>query len=197
MGLNTNVIVVGILSLNVFAFLVILFSGNIPLLILSPSLKLVPPLHFFTNLSLPLFPHDTSSDPFTILLIFHANSPVSPLAPPLVVDLVLDQTSDLPLTAHLASPPVVDPILDQPSDLPFAAPPADSLVSPQEPTPPVDLVIDQTPPLPLLRSDQIRAPPTHLCNYSCFSVVLSLHEPHTYREACINPLWQQAMIEEL
>uniref|UniRef100_A0A2N9GZL8 Integrase catalytic domain-containing protein n=1 Tax=Fagus sylvatica TaxID=28930 RepID=A0A2N9GZL8_FAGSY len=27
--------------------------------------------------------------------------------------------------------------------------------------------------------------------------VLSLHEPHTYREACTNPLWQQAMIEEL
>ena len=144
-----------------------------------------------------MFPYDTSPDPFAILLIFHVDSPVSPLAPPLVVDPVLDQTSDLPLAAPLASPPVVDPILDQPSDLPFVAPPADSLVSPQEPTPSVDLVTDQTPPLPLRRSDRIRAPPAHLCNYTCFSVVLSLHEPHTYRKACINPLWQQAMIEEL
>jgi hypothetical protein len=36
-----------------------------------------------------------------------------------------------------------------------------------------------------------------LRDYSCFSAVLSLHEPHTYREACTNPLWQQAMTEEL
>jgi hypothetical protein len=60
----------------------------------------------------------------------------------------------------------------------------------------VDLVTDQTPLLPLRRSDWIRAPPAHLCDYSCFSVVLSLHEPHTYCEACTNPLWQQAMTEE-
>ena len=33
-------------------------------------------------------------------------------------------------------------------------------------------------------------------DYTCFLVVLSLHEPHTYREAYTNPLWQQAMIEE-
>ena len=45
-GLNTKVIVVEILSLNVFSFLVILFSGNIPHLILSLSFKLVPPLPF-------------------------------------------------------------------------------------------------------------------------------------------------------
>jgi hypothetical protein len=91
----------------------------------------------------------------------------------------------------------VDPVLDQTSDLPLAAPPADSPVSPQEPAPPVDPVTDQTPPLPLRRSDRVRAPPAHLRDYSCFSAVLSLHEPHTYREACTNPLWQQAMTEEL
>jgi hypothetical protein len=45
---------------------------------------------FFTNLSLPLFP------------ISLADSPISPLAPPLAVDPVLDQTLDLPL----AAPPV-------------------------------------------------------------------------------------------
>ena len=77
---------------------------------------------FFTNPSLPLFPHATSPDPFAILPIFFADFPVSPLAPPLAVDPVLDQTHDLPL----------------------AAPPADFSVSPQEPASPMDLVTDQT-----------------------------------------------------
>ena len=61
----------------------------------------------------------------------------------------------------------------------------------------MDPVTDQTPLLPLRRSDQVRAPPAYLRDYSCFSAILSLHEPHTYREACTNPLWQQAMTEEL
>uniref|UniRef100_A0A2N9G7D2 Integrase catalytic domain-containing protein n=1 Tax=Fagus sylvatica TaxID=28930 RepID=A0A2N9G7D2_FAGSY len=79
----------------------------------------------------------------------------------------------------------------------FPISPADSPTSPQEPAPPVDPVTDQPPLLPLRRSDRVRAPPAHLRDYSCFSAVLSLHEPHTYREACTNPLWQQAMTEEL
>jgi hypothetical protein len=175
MRLNTKVIVVGTLFLNVFAFLVMLSSGNIPRLILFPSLKLVPPLPFFTNSSLPLFPHATSPDPSAILPISPADSPISSLTPPLAMDHVLDQTFDLPL----------------------ATPSANSPTSPQKPAPPVDLVIDQTPLLPLRRSDRVRAPLAHLRDYSYFSTVLSFHEPHTYREACTNPLWQQAMIEKL
>ena len=124
---------------------------------------------------MPLFPHATSPDSSAILPISPADSPVSPLA----------------------LPPAVDPILDQTSDLPLATPLADSLALPQEPAPPVDPVTDQTPLLPFCRFDWVRAPPAHLCDYSYFSVVLSLHEPHTYREACTNPLWQQAMTEEL
>jgi hypothetical protein len=99
--------------------------------------------------------------------------------------------------ASLAPPFAVDPVLDQTPDLPFADPSADSPASPQQLAPPVDPVTDQTPLLPLRRSDRVRAPPAHLRDYSCFSAVLSLHEPHTYREACTNPLWQQAMTEEL
>jgi hypothetical protein len=82
---------------------------------------------FFTNPSLPLFPHATSPDSSTILPIPLANSLVSPLAPS----------------------PNVDPALAQTSDLPLAAPPAHSPISPQEPALPVDPVTDQTPPLPL------------------------------------------------
>jgi hypothetical protein len=63
---------------------------------------------FFTNPSLPLFPHATSPDLSTTLPIPPADSPVSPLAPS----------------------PDVDPVLAQTSNLPFAAPPADSPVPP-------------------------------------------------------------------
>uniref|UniRef100_A0A2N9IIQ3 CCHC-type domain-containing protein n=1 Tax=Fagus sylvatica TaxID=28930 RepID=A0A2N9IIQ3_FAGSY len=126
----------------------------------------------FTTCSTPSFFTNPSLPLFPIS---PADSPTSPLAPPLAVDPVLDQTPDLPL----------------------AAPPADSPALPQEPAPPVDPVTDQPPLLPLRRSDRVRAPPAHLRDYSCFSAVLSLHEPHTYREACTNPLWQQAMTEEL
>uniref|UniRef100_A0A2N9I0P8 Reverse transcriptase Ty1/copia-type domain-containing protein n=1 Tax=Fagus sylvatica TaxID=28930 RepID=A0A2N9I0P8_FAGSY len=91
----------------------------------------------------------------------------------------------------------MDLILDDAFELPLAAPPADSPVSSQEPAPPMDHVIDQTPFLPLRHSNRVRAPPAHLRDYSCFLAVLSLHEPHTYREACTNSLWQKAMTEEL
>uniref|UniRef100_A0A2N9FGY6 Uncharacterized protein n=1 Tax=Fagus sylvatica TaxID=28930 RepID=A0A2N9FGY6_FAGSY len=89
-------------------------------------------------------PFEHLYDPSAILPIPPTDSLVSPPAPPLVVDPILDQTSNLPLAAPLASPTIVDFVLDQPSDLPLA----DSLVSPQEPAPPVDLVTNQTPPLP-------------------------------------------------
>ena len=122
-----------------------------------------------------MFSHVTSLDSSTIIHIPPVDSPISPLAPSPNVDLVLTQTSDLPL----------------------AAPSADSPVSPQEPTLPMDPVTDQTPPLPFRRSDRVRAPPAYLRDYSCFLVVLSLHEPHIYCEACTNPFWQQAMTDEL
>ena len=61
---------------------------------------------FFTNPSLPLFPHATSPDLSAILPISSVDSPVSPLAPPLAVDSVLDQTPDLSLVAPLADSPV-------------------------------------------------------------------------------------------
>uniref|UniRef100_A0A2N9ISW1 Reverse transcriptase Ty1/copia-type domain-containing protein n=1 Tax=Fagus sylvatica TaxID=28930 RepID=A0A2N9ISW1_FAGSY len=114
-GLNIKAIVVGILSLSVFAFIVMLFSGNTPHSIPSPN-------------------------PSAILPIPPADSPVSPLAPPPAVDLVLYQTSLLPP----ATPP----------DLPFTASPAESPISPQELAPFVDSVTDQTSLLPLRRSDR-------------------------------------------
>ena len=49
----------------------------------------------------------------------------------------------------------------------------------------------------LRRSNWVRAPPSHLTNYHCYFALVTLHEPHTYREASTNPFWQQGMIDEL
>ena len=37
----------------------------------------------------------------------------------------------------------------------------------------------------------------HLRDFHCFSALASLQEPQTFHEASSNPLWQQAMKEEL
>ncbi|XP_022867375.1 uncharacterized protein LOC111387092 [Olea europaea var. sylvestris] len=51
--------------------------------------------------------------------------------------------------------------------------------------------------LDVRRSSRVRAPPMHLNNYYYFSILDSLHEPRNYRETCSDPVWQQAMSEEL
>uniref|UniRef100_A0A2N9F074 Reverse transcriptase Ty1/copia-type domain-containing protein n=1 Tax=Fagus sylvatica TaxID=28930 RepID=A0A2N9F074_FAGSY len=52
-------------------------------------------------------------------------------------------------------------------------------------------------PTDIRRSTRVRAPPSHLSDYHCYFALATLHEPHTYREASTNPLWQQAMVDEL
>ncbi|GKU98443.1 hypothetical protein SLEP1_g11451 [Rubroshorea leprosula] len=44
---------------------------------------------------------------------------------------------------------------------------------------------------------RVRKPPNYLRDYHCFPAVTSLHEPQSYQEASSNPLWQQAMQDEL
>jgi hypothetical protein len=46
------------------------------------------------------------------------------------------------------------------------------------------------------RSHRVRTLPSHLRDFYCFSAFATLHEPHTFREASSDPLWQQAMKEE-
>ena len=49
----------------------------------------------------------------------------------------------------------------------------------------------------LRRSHWVTSLPSHLCDFHCFSTLASLQEPQTFHEASSNPLWQQAMKEEL
>ena len=44
---------------------------------------------------------------------------------------------------------------------------------------------------------RVRSIHVHLLDYHCYTALATLREPHTYREASIDPLWQIAMKEEL
>ena len=44
---------------------------------------------------------------------------------------------------------------------------------------------------------RVRSILAHLLDYHCYTTLTILHEPHTYRDASTDPLWQIAMKEEL
>ena len=58
---------------------------------------------------------------------------------------------------------------------------------------PKDLAQD----IPHRHSTRVRSIPTYLLDYYCYTTFVTLHEPHTYREASTDLLWQIAMKEEL
>ena len=83
-----------------------------------------------------------------------------------------------------ASPDDSSPILCLAYDLPVLDPMAPpSLESPIGPE--------------LCRFTRVRIHPPYLTNYHCSFAIATLYELHTYRETHIDPLWQQAMNEEL
>ena len=49
----------------------------------------------------------------------------------------------------------------------------------------------------LRRFHRVTTLPSHIRDFHCFSALSSLQEPQTFHEASSNPLWQQAMKEEL
>ena len=53
------------------------------------------------------------------------------------------------------------------------------------PAPPEDLAQN----IPPHHLTQVRSIPANLLDYHCYTTHTTLHEPHTYREASINPLW--------
>ena len=109
-----------------------------------------------------------SIDP--LLDLFPEESPTSlSESPPSITDVPSHASDDLPA-----------PIIDVPTD---TAPTVD-------PTGPFDSHA-------LRRSHQVITLPSHLCEFHCFSALASLQEPMNFHEASSNPLWQQAMKEEL
>ena len=53
------------------------------------------------------------------------------------------------------------------------------------PAPPEDHAQD----IPPRHSTRVRSIPAYLLDYHCYTALATLHEPHTYREASIDPLW--------
>ena len=51
--------------------------------------------------------------------------------------------------------------------------------------------------LELRRFTRVSIPPPYLTNYHFSFAFATLYEPHTYRESYTDPLWQQAINEEL
>ena len=52
--------------------------------------------------------------------------------------------------------------------------------------PPEGLAAQDIPPR---HSTRVRSIPAHLLDYHCYTTLATLHEPQTYREASIDPLW--------
>ena len=119
--------------------------------------------------------------------------------------------------------PSIDPLLDifpKESPTSMSEPPPPPLVSESPPpiydvsshasndlpTPIIDVPTDTAPTMDptgpsdshaLRRSYRVTTLPSHLRDFHCFSALASLQEPQTFRKASSNPLWQQAMKEEL
>ena len=51
--------------------------------------------------------------------------------------------------------------------------------------------------IPPHHSTRVKSIPAHLLNYHCYIALATLHKPHTYCEASIDPLWKIAVKEEL
>ena len=73
----------------------------------------------------------------------------------------------------------------------------DELPNPELGSPALALPEDHAQYIPPCHSTQVRSIPAHLLNYHCITALVTLHKPHTYREASTDPLWQIAMKEEL
>ena len=110
--------------------------------------------------------------------------------------------------------PSIDPLLDlfleeSPTSL-FESPPSiidvPSHASNELLVPIVNVPTDTTPIVDptgpsdsyaLRLSYRVTTLPSHLRDFHCFSALASLQEPQTFHEAFSNPLWKQAMKEEL
>ncbi|OMO65350.1 Integrase, catalytic core [Corchorus capsularis] len=67
----------------------------------------------------------------------------------------------------------------------------------QDPPPVQELESCHSSPAPLRRSTRVRNPHPRYVDFHCYSTIVSLHEPSNFQEEKSNPLWQQAMAEEI
>ena len=110
---------------------------------------------------------------------------------------------------HVPESPIssIDPVPDLfPEETPPTIPALTPSTSDEPPAPIIDVPYDTAPAVDpagpsnshaLRRSHRVTTLPSHLRGFHCFSALAYLQEPQSFREASFNPLWQQAMKEEL
>ena len=116
-----------------------------------------------------------SIDP--LLDLFPGESPTSMSKHPNLVSEFPSPISNVP--SH-ASDELLEPIINVPTDTVPAVDPASPFDSHS-----------------LCLSHRVTTLPSHLRDFHCFYALASLQESQTFHEASSNPLWQQAMKEEL
>ena len=94
------------------------------------------------------------------------------------------------------SPPTIPALTPSTSDLPSDEPSAPIIDVPYDTAPAMDPV-GPSDSHALRRSHRVTTLPSHLRDFHCFSTLAYLQEPQSFCEASSNPLWQQAMKEEL
>ena len=109
--------------------------------------------------------------------LFPEESPTSMFEHPNLVSESPPPISDVP--SH-ASDELLAPIIDMPINTAIVVDPAGPSDSHA-----------------LRRSHRVTTLPSPLHDFHCFSALASLQEPQTFHEASSNPLWKQAMKEEL
>ena len=111
---------------------------------------------------------------------FFISSSMTPIFTDPSIDLYLDPVRDSAPPPSSSDVPslVLSPAAGSPDSNPAPSAPSES-------------------PTNIRHSTWVRAPPSHLTDYHCYFALATLHEPHTYREASTNPIWQQVMADEL
>ena len=108
------------------------------------------------------------------------------------IDPLPDLFPEESLTSLSESPPSITDVSSHASD--------------ELPAPIIDVPIDIAPTVDpigpsnshaLRRSHRVTTLPSHVRDFHCFSALASLQEPQIFHEASSNPLWKQAMKEEL
>ena len=112
-----------------------------------------------------------------------------------------------PDESYVPSTNILDPPLEfsiQPLDI-FCASPGqvedeqvdDELPHYEPGSPALALPEDLPQDIPPRHSTRVRSIPVHLLNYHYYTALTTLHKPHTYCEASIDPMWQIAINKEL
>ena len=102
-------------------------------------------------------------------------------------------SSESPIFTNLFLPLYLELVKDSSTS---AASPDDSspVLSPAYDPPVLDPVAPLSPESPVgpefRRSTRVSIPPPYLIDYHCSFTLATLYEPHTYREAHTDPLWQ-------